>query len=69
MINFLIAGLIFGYAAWALYRHVQKGKQGACGGCGKSKTCAGASADSPFSCSASPDTLSALLKGDGGKQA
>ncbi|WP_036649331.1 FeoB-associated Cys-rich membrane protein [Paenibacillus wynnii] len=50
MINVLIVGLIFGYSGWMLYRHVQKGKKGACAGCDKGKTCEAASMDSPFSC-------------------
>ncbi|MCL6601377.1 MAG: FeoB-associated Cys-rich membrane protein [Paenibacillus sp.] len=50
MINVLIVGLIFGYSGWMLYRHVQKGKKGACAGCDKGKTCEAASLDSPFSC-------------------
>ncbi|WP_379155415.1 FeoB-associated Cys-rich membrane protein [Paenibacillus sp. sgz5001063] len=53
-INILIIALVFGYSGWMIYRHVQKGKQGACAGCDKSKTCAGASSDSPFSCSVGP---------------
>ncbi|WP_410513973.1 FeoB-associated Cys-rich membrane protein [Paenibacillus sp. BR2-3] len=48
MINVLIIGLIFGYAGWILYRHVQKGKKGACSGCDKGKTCEAAS--TLFSC-------------------
>ncbi|MFE4710740.1 MULTISPECIES: FeoB-associated Cys-rich membrane protein [unclassified Paenibacillus] len=50
MINVIIIGLVFGYSGWMIYRHVQKGKQGACAGCDKGKTCAAASLDSPFSC-------------------
>lgn len=51
IVNVLIVGLIFGYSGWTLYRHVQKGKKGACAGCDKGKTCAAASMDSPLSCS------------------
>ncbi|ASA19670.1 FeoB-associated Cys-rich membrane protein [Paenibacillus donghaensis] len=54
MINIIIAALIFGYSGWILYRHVQKGKEGACAGCDKGKTCPGAALDSPFSCSSAP---------------
>ncbi|WP_379132759.1 FeoB-associated Cys-rich membrane protein [Paenibacillus sp. sgz500958] len=51
MINVLIIGLIFGYSGWMIYRHVQKGKKGACAGCDKGKSCPASSMDSPFSCS------------------
>ncbi|MRN51948.1 FeoB-associated Cys-rich membrane protein [Paenibacillus monticola] len=51
MINVLIIALVFGYSGWMIYRHVQKGKEGACAGCDKGKTCSAASLDSPFSCS------------------
>ncbi|MFC3748373.1 FeoB-associated Cys-rich membrane protein [Paenibacillus sp. GCM10012306] len=51
MINVIIIGLVFGYSGWMIYRHVQKGKQGACAGCDKGKTCSAASLDSPLSCS------------------
>ncbi|WP_019912797.1 FeoB-associated Cys-rich membrane protein [Paenibacillus sp. HW567] len=50
IINILIIALIFGYSGWMLYRHVQKGKEGACAGCDKSKNCTAASHDSPLSC-------------------
>ncbi|AIQ28115.1 MULTISPECIES: FeoB-associated Cys-rich membrane protein [Paenibacillus] len=50
IVNILIVALIFGYSGWMLYRHVQKGKEGACAGCDKSKTCSAASLDSPLSC-------------------
>ncbi|ULO06342.1 FeoB-associated Cys-rich membrane protein [Paenibacillus sp. 19GGS1-52] len=51
MINVLIIALVFGYSGWMIYRHVQKGKEGACAGCDKGKSCSAASLDSPFSCS------------------
>jgi hypothetical protein len=51
MINIVIIGLVFGYSGWMIYRHVQKGKKGACAGCDKGKSCAAASMDSPLSCS------------------
>ncbi|NGM82536.1 FeoB-associated Cys-rich membrane protein [Paenibacillus sp. 7124] len=50
LINTLIAGAIFGYSGWILYRHVQKGKKGACAGCDKGKSCEAASMNSPLSC-------------------
>lgn len=51
MINVLIITVVFGYSGWMIYRHVQKGKQGACAGCDKGKTCSAASLNSPLSCS------------------
>lgn len=51
IINFLIVGAVFGYSGWMIYRHVQKGKEGACAGCDKSKSCPAATLDSPLSCS------------------
>nr|WP_108722028.1 FeoB-associated Cys-rich membrane protein [Paenibacillus ihuae] len=51
MVNIVIVAAVFGYSGWMIYRHVQKGKQGACAGCDKSKSCPAASLDSPFSCS------------------
>ncbi|UQZ35352.1 FeoB-associated Cys-rich membrane protein [Paenibacillus sp. PK3_47] len=57
IINILIVSAVFGYSGWMIYRHVQKGKEGACAGCDKSKTCAAASMDSPFSsCRGSADS-------------
>lgn len=53
MVNVIIIVLVFGYSGWIIYRHVQKGKKGACAGCDKSKSCSAALTDSPFSCSAS----------------
>ncbi|OMG01611.1 hypothetical protein BK146_06730 [Paenibacillus sp. FSL R7-0333] len=50
MVNIVIVALIFGYSGWIIYRHVQKGKQGACAGCDKGKTCPAAAMDSPLSC-------------------
>jgi hypothetical protein len=38
-VSIAIGVLIFGYAAWTLYRHVQRSKQGKCAGCSMSKTC------------------------------
>ncbi|KUP26073.1 MULTISPECIES: FeoB-associated Cys-rich membrane protein [Paenibacillus] len=51
IVNIVIVAAVFGYSGWMIYRHVQKGKQGACAGCDKSKSCSAASLDSPFSCS------------------
>ncbi|WP_330217248.1 FeoB-associated Cys-rich membrane protein [Paenibacillus durus] len=56
LINILIAVAIFGYSGWILYRHVQKGKQGACAGCDKGKSCQGASQNSSLSCCSTQET-------------
>ncbi|WP_151732881.1 FeoB-associated Cys-rich membrane protein [Paenibacillus tengchongensis] len=50
LVNIIIAGAVFGYSGWMIYRHVQKGKEGACAGCDKAKSCAAATLDSPLSC-------------------
>ncbi|WP_340021914.1 FeoB-associated Cys-rich membrane protein [Paenibacillus sp. FSL K6-1096] len=50
IVNILIVALIFGYSGWMIYRHIQKGKQGACAGCDKGKSCPAASMDSPLCC-------------------
>jgi hypothetical protein len=39
LINILIGGAIFGYAAWALVRFINKSKQGKCAACHAKKTC------------------------------
>ncbi|MDR0268825.1 FeoB-associated Cys-rich membrane protein [Paenibacillus sp.] len=39
MIDILIVGLIFAYAAWTLFRHVKKSKKGACASCALNKSC------------------------------
>ncbi|MBC1356734.1 FeoB-associated Cys-rich membrane protein [Listeria booriae] len=39
MVNFIIGGLIFGYAAYALVTYIRKSKQGKCGGCDLEKSC------------------------------
>ncbi|WP_147533096.1 FeoB-associated Cys-rich membrane protein [Bacillus marasmi] len=39
LVNFLIGGAIFGYAAWALVRFINKSKQGKCAACDIQKTC------------------------------
>ncbi|AKG37577.1 hypothetical protein VK70_03560 [Paenibacillus durus ATCC 35681] len=58
MINTLIVAAIFGYSGWILYRHVQKGKKGACAGCDKGKSCPGASNDFSQACCSTPETPS-----------
>lgn len=55
LVNILIAAAIFGYSGWIIYRHVQKGKKGACAGCHKEKSCSAASLNSPLSCCGSQD--------------
>ncbi|WP_260448672.1 FeoB-associated Cys-rich membrane protein [Listeria grandensis] len=39
IVNFLIGGLIFGYATYTLIRYLHKSKEGKCGGCDLEKTC------------------------------
>ncbi|MED5019014.1 FeoB-associated Cys-rich membrane protein [Paenibacillus chibensis] len=39
MIDFLIIGIIFAYAAWTLFRYVKKSKKGACASCALNKSC------------------------------
>ncbi|MBC2105395.1 FeoB-associated Cys-rich membrane protein [Listeria booriae] len=39
MVNFIIGGLIFGYAAYALVKYMHKSKQGKCSGCDLEKSC------------------------------
>jgi hypothetical protein len=44
IVNVVIGGVIFGYAAWALYRFFEKSKKGKCAACSienvcNSKTC------------------------------
>ncbi|MBC1501895.1 FeoB-associated Cys-rich membrane protein [Listeria weihenstephanensis] len=39
LVNIVIGGLIFGYTIYALVRHIQKSKQGKCGGCDLEKSC------------------------------
>ncbi|WP_081756886.1 FeoB-associated Cys-rich membrane protein [Gorillibacterium massiliense] len=39
MVFSIVAGiLIFGYAGWTIYRHIQKSKKGKCAGCALEKT-------------------------------
>ncbi|RSD29238.1 FeoB-associated Cys-rich membrane protein [Mesobacillus subterraneus] len=46
--NLLIGSSIFGYAGWALYRFIQKSKQGKCAACSIQDSCSS-------SCSISKD--------------
>lgn len=39
LVNILLGGIIFGYAAWALYRFIQKSKQGKCAACSIQNSC------------------------------
>ncbi|NMD72020.1 FeoB-associated Cys-rich membrane protein [Bacillus sp. DNRA2] len=39
LVNLLIGGAIFGYAAWALVRFIKKSKQGKCATCHAQKSC------------------------------
>ncbi|WNB93788.1 FeoB-associated Cys-rich membrane protein [Bacillus sp. NEB1478] len=39
LLNILLALLIFGYAGWAVFRHVKKSKQGKCAACSLAKNC------------------------------
>lgn len=38
-VNVVIGGLIFAYAAWTLYRFIQKSKKGKCSGCSEDQNC------------------------------
>lgn len=37
--NIIIGIIIFGYAGWTIYRHVQKSKEGKCGSCELKNNC------------------------------
>lgn len=37
--NIIIGLLIFGYAGWTIYRHIQKSKEGKCGTCELKSNC------------------------------
>lgn len=39
MVNILLGSMIFGYAGYMFYRHVQKSKQGKCAACSIKETC------------------------------
>ncbi len=38
--SILIGIVIFGYAGWTIFRHVQKSKEGKCGSCELKSNCA-----------------------------
>jgi radical SAM protein with 4Fe4S-binding SPASM domain len=40
IINILIGATIFGYAGWALVRHINKSKEGKCAACSVKSSCA-----------------------------
>ncbi|HAS01975.1 FeoB-associated Cys-rich membrane protein [Brevibacillus laterosporus] len=42
ILNIVIGTFIFGYAAWTLWRYVQKSKKGKCAGCSQEKKCSSA---------------------------
>lgn len=39
IVNIIIGGAIFGYAAWAFVRFINKSKQGKCAACHVQKSC------------------------------
>ncbi|MBU8880054.1 FeoB-associated Cys-rich membrane protein [Bacillus sp. FJAT-29790] len=39
VVNFIIGGLIFGYASWSLIKFIKKSKQGKCASCSAKKSC------------------------------
>lgn len=39
IVNIVIGVLIFAYAAWTVYRFIQKSKKGKCSGCSEEKSC------------------------------
>jgi hypothetical protein len=39
IVNLVIGGAIFGYAAWALYRFIAKSKKGKCAACSIESAC------------------------------
>ncbi|KAA9031632.1 FeoB-associated Cys-rich membrane protein [Niallia endozanthoxylica] len=43
--NILIGSVIFGYAGWALLRHIKKSKQGECGSCSSKSSCSSCSSE------------------------
>ncbi|OPA76815.1 hypothetical protein BVG16_16785 [Paenibacillus selenitireducens] len=47
MIDVLIIAVIFGYAAWTLYRFFTKSKKGACSSCSQNKSCSMSSCHTP----------------------
>ncbi|MCP8970315.1 FeoB-associated Cys-rich membrane protein [Ectobacillus ponti] len=41
MMNIVLGALIFGYAAYSVWKFVQRSKQGKCAACALNKACAG----------------------------
>jgi radical SAM protein with 4Fe4S-binding SPASM domain len=39
IINILLGAVIFGYAGWALIRHINKSKEGKCAACSVKSSC------------------------------
>lgn len=39
LVNILLGSMIFGYAVYMFYRHVQKSKRGKCAACSIKDTC------------------------------
>ncbi|WP_017754597.1 FeoB-associated Cys-rich membrane protein [Calidifontibacillus oryziterrae] len=39
LINIAIGTAIFGYAGWALFRHIKRSKQGKCAACSAKNSC------------------------------
>ena len=37
--NVVIGTVIFGYAGWAMYRHIKKSKEGKCAACNIKSSC------------------------------
>ena len=40
IINIVLGAAIFGYAGWALIRHINKSKEGKCAACSLKSSCA-----------------------------
>ncbi|PLR90082.1 FeoB-associated Cys-rich membrane protein [Bacillus sp. T33-2] len=45
--NILIGAAIFGYAGWALYRFINKSRQGKCAACSLKNSCSSSCSTSP----------------------
>ncbi|WP_070119603.1 FeoB-associated Cys-rich membrane protein [Bacillus marinisedimentorum] len=39
LVNLIIGGAIFGYAAWAMFRYIKKSKEGKCAACSIKDSC------------------------------
>lgn len=39
IVNIIIGAVIFAYAAWTIYRFIQKSKKGKCSGCSEEQKC------------------------------